>query len=199
MDDEWDGHSVLHFHVINGTSTYVNVEDRSSKIFSQALSEYNILMKQYRKLHIKDSEISDKAYEEHIPTSYGNSGKYTYQEILTNERSSLELRKMVINIKDLWQNLRYNMEEQFCHIYLINTSSKSLEGPYLSTNGDENAIWCTEHLMSIYETVSELYHQYVVEEKATKAAKYSTWGFWIGLSGLIVGIISLIITIYWNL
>lgn len=86
MNKDWDGRSILHFHVVNGRSTYVSVDERSSSVFTQALDEYMPLMNQYWILHNRDSEISMRAHSECIPTSFGNDGKHTYQEILSDEK-----------------------------------------------------------------------------------------------------------------
>lgn len=199
MNKDWDGRSILHFHVVNGRSTYVSVDERSSSVFTQALDEYMPLMNQYWILHNRDSEISMRAHNECIPTSFGNGGKYTYQKILSDEKASTELKEMVREIMDLWYWLRENIEGGFCPTYLMTIPAESLVGPFLTTNGNEDALWCANHLMSVYNTVSELQRQFSIEEESTKAANYSIKGFWIGICGLIVGAISLLLTLYCNM
>ena len=91
MSDEWDGQSILQFHVVNGIPSYVTVSERSSKVYKHAMDEYQTIVKQFHKLQKNDYEIWKCSQKQGI-SAYDSGGLYNYSSLLSNKRVCSELR-----------------------------------------------------------------------------------------------------------
>ncbi|MCK9323487.1 MAG: hypothetical protein M0P07_06015 [Candidatus Methanomethylophilaceae archaeon] len=182
----WDESPGLNF---NG-STYLSIDDYSSKIFLRSLKEYDVIKRRYWELFTLDNGFYEMSIDE-FGVNYSTGGsKWKYSET-KKRKCSEKLNRLSSKLTFGWINLHENMQ-QFADIYFDNIEvPTSNRGPYLRSAGSDDAQWCSSHLMGIDSKIREMIHVCIMEEKAVKSVRYSIIGVIVGTIGFLVGLYGL--------